>query len=36
VIAITGVPSGMMMLVAWCDHTNSGRRLQVIPGARMR
>ena len=36
VIAITGVPSTIMMLVAYFDQKNSGRRDQVMPGARMR
>ena len=35
-MASTGVPSTMMMLVAYIDQTNSGRRNQVRPGARMR
>ena len=33
-IASTGVASTMTMLVAYIAHTNSGRRSQVIPGAR--
>ncbi len=33
---ITGVPSRMMMLVAYIDQMNSGKRNQVRPGARMR
>ena len=36
VIASTGVASMMTMLVAYIDQTNSGRRNQVRPGARMR
>src|SRR2546423_9395793 len=36
VIAKTGVPNRKMMLVAYIDQMNSGRRHQVIPGARMR
>src|SRR5262249_20061862 len=35
-MATTGVPSRKMMLVAYIDHRNSGRRNQVMPGARMR
>jgi hypothetical protein len=35
VIASTGVPSTMMMLVAYIDQTNSGMRNQVMPGARI-
>ena len=35
VIASTGVPSTMMMLVAYMDHRNSGMRNQVMPGARI-
>ena len=36
VMAMTGVPSSMMMLVAYIAQMNSGRRNQVRPGARMR
>ena len=34
-IVITGVPSSMMMLVAYIAQMNSGRRNQVKPGARI-
>ena len=36
VIASTGVASNCTRLVAYIAHTNSGRRNQVRPGARMR
>ena len=32
-MATTGVPSMMMMLVAYIDQMNSGRRNHVMPGA---
>src|SRR5688500_20205469 len=35
VMATTGVPRIMTRLVAYCAHTNSGRRYQVVPGARI-
>ena len=35
VIDSTGVASTMIRLVAYCAHTNSGRRNQVSPGARI-
>jgi hypothetical protein len=35
VIAITGVPSSMMMLVAYCAQMNSGSRNHESPGARI-
>src|SRR3954463_8927712 len=35
VMAITGVPSSWMKLVAYSDHTNSGSRPHVIPGHRI-
>ena len=34
-MASTGVPSTMIRLVAYSAQTNSGRRNQVIPGARI-
>jgi len=36
VIAMTGVPSTKIRLVAYVDQRNSGIRNHVIPGARMR
>ena len=36
VMASTGVASMITTLVAYIDQTNSGRRNQVSPGARMR
>ena len=36
VIATTGVPRIITMLVAYCAHTKSGRRNHVMPGARIR
>ena len=35
VIAMTGVPSIITRLVAYCAQTNNGRRIQVIPGQRI-
>ena len=34
-MASTGVASTMIMLLAYCDQTKSGKRNQVIPGARI-
>ena len=35
-IAITGVPSTLIRLVAYVDQMNSGMRNHVMPGARIR